>query len=170
MRCLLVLVLLAGCSSGLSPTPSTATSAATTTTIATTTSGPYPTACTYGPNASPDPVCTPGAFNPDVTQQTIGTTICVPGWTATIRPPTSVTGPIKTERMAAYGDTLPRAAYELDHLIPLELGGAPRSILNLWPEPFPAASVKDALENKLKTEVCAGTVTLADAQHEVRTP
>jgi len=30
---------------------------------------------------------TPGAFNPDVRQSTIDQTICVHGWTKTIRPP-----------------------------------------------------------------------------------
>src|SRR5690242_19992277 len=33
----------------------------------------------------PDPVKTPGALNPDVTQETIRQTICVPGWTASVR-------------------------------------------------------------------------------------
>jgi hypothetical protein len=34
-----------------------------------------------------DASCTPGAFDPDVTQSTIDQTICVSGWTATVRPP-----------------------------------------------------------------------------------
>src|SRR6266568_764855 len=34
----------------------------------------------------PDPSCQPGDYNPDVTQSTIDTTICVSGWTATVRP------------------------------------------------------------------------------------
>jgi hypothetical protein len=40
--------------------------------------------------------CTPGAINPDVTQATIGKTICVPGWTAKIRPPVAYTNLLKT--------------------------------------------------------------------------
>lgn len=39
----------------------------------------------------PDPQLTPGVTNPDVTQATIDKTICVPGWTKTIRPPASYT-------------------------------------------------------------------------------
>ena len=35
----------------------------------------------------PDPRFTPGAINPDVTQENIDSTICVPGFTKTIRPP-----------------------------------------------------------------------------------
>ena len=63
----------------------------------------------------------------------------------------------------------PGARYEEDHLIPLELGGAPRDPQNLWPEPrYEAAGYtatdKDAVENRLKREVCADDMTLADAR------
>src|SRR3712207_3940055 len=46
---------------------------------------------------------TPGALNPDVTQATIGSTICVRGWTRTIRPPSSYTSALKVEQLAEYG-------------------------------------------------------------------
>ncbi|GHI40054.1 hypothetical protein [Streptomyces violascens] len=121
----------------------------------------------------PDPVCTPGAWNPDVTQETIGSTICVSGWTSTVRPPTSYTNPLKIQQIADYGysDTS-TADYEEDHLIPLELGGAPRDPQNLWPEPRygdePAAS-KDSVENQLKTAVCNGQVGLDDARNAIAT-
>jgi hypothetical protein len=72
----------------------------------------------------PDPNCTPGATDPAVTQDNIDSTICVSGYTKTVRPPTSVTNPIKLERMQAYGFTDSKSNYELDHLIPLEVGGA----------------------------------------------
>ncbi|MGW4529241.1 hypothetical protein [Amycolatopsis sp. NPDC004378] len=42
--------------------------------------------CSQADLPLPDPACTPGALNPDVTQASIGSTICVSGWTATIRP------------------------------------------------------------------------------------
>ncbi|NUQ95538.1 MAG: hypothetical protein HOY79_02890 [Streptomyces sp.] len=119
----------------------------------------------------PDPTCQPGAYNPDVTQDTIGSTICVSGWTATVRPPASYTTPLKVQQIADYGysDTS-TADYEEDHLVPLELGGAPRDPQNLWPEPRygnqPAAS-KDSVENKLKKAVCADTVTLDDARSAI---
>ncbi|MEY9967992.1 hypothetical protein ABIA33_006072 [Streptacidiphilus sp. MAP12-16] len=123
----------------------------------------------------PDPNCTPGATNPDVTQDTIDSTICVSGWTATVRPPTSYTNPLKIEQIAEYGyaDTSP-SSYEEDHFIPLELGGAPRDPQNLWPEPHSSASggsssQKDSVENKLKRAVCNGSVTLADAQNAIAT-
>jgi hypothetical protein len=129
------------------------------------TSAPAVTCHARGP--LPDPSCTPGALNPRVTQATIGTTICVSGWTGTIRPPTSYTNALKVEQMRAYGLTGVPADYEEDHLLPLELGGDPRDPRNLWPQPrvsTDGAAAKDALENKLKRLVCAGALQLVDAQ------
>ncbi len=60
-----------------------------------------------------------------------------------------------------------RALYETDHLIPRELGGAD-DILNLWPEPWPDARRKDRLENRLHAAVCAGLLTLPEAQDRAR--
>ncbi len=121
----------------------------------------------------PDASCTPGAFNPDVTQSTINKTICVSGWTATVRPPTSYTNALKKQGISDYGysDTS-MADYEEDHLVPLELGGAPRDPRNLWPEPHAGAKnaySKDSVENKLKTAVCAGQVTLSAARNAIAT-
>ena len=95
--------------------------------------------------------------------------MCSRGWSASVRPPLSVTEPIKRERMVAYGDTDSLASTELDHLIPLELGGAstPR---NLWPEPREGpvgAAVKDQLENRLNELVCSGRLGLHDAQQAI---
>ena len=62
--------------------------------------------------------------------------------------------------------------YELDHLIPLELGGAPQDVVNLWPEAWngePNAHEKDAVETFLNREVCRGAVQLADAQRQIAT-
>ncbi|WP_030061631.1 MULTISPECIES: hypothetical protein [Streptomyces] len=119
----------------------------------------------------PDPNCTPGAYNPDVTQDTIGQTICVSGWTSTVRPPTSYTNPLKVRQIAQYGyEDTSTADYEEDHLVPLELGGAPRDPANLWPEPRygdqPAQS-KDSVESKLKRAVCGGQVSLDDARSAI---
>ncbi|MGA3057455.1 MAG: hypothetical protein ABSE70_05380 [Candidatus Limnocylindrales bacterium] len=125
----------------------------------------------------PDPALTPGALNPAVTQATIGSTICVSGWTDTIRPPTSYTNTLKATQITQYSytDTSP-ASYEEDHLISLQLGGNPTDPKNLWPEPYTislsdgrsvGARVKDVFETKLKKQVCAGTMTLAQAQTEI---
>jgi len=121
----------------------------------------------------PNSARTPGAINPSVTQATIGRTICVSGWTATVRPPASVTTNLKVAQLASgytyKGDTA-TGDYEEDHLISLELGGAPSAEANLWPEPYNApegARVKDQVENKLHTLICGGSITLATAQRAI---
>lgn len=119
-----------------------------------------------------DSGCTPGALNPKVTQANIRRTICVSGYTKTIRPPVSYTNPLKRRLMAAYGQTGPALGYELDHLISLQLGGDPKSPQNLWPEPYeprPGAHEKDTVETYLKRQVCDGKMTLAEAQRIIST-
>jgi hypothetical protein len=117
----------------------------------------------------PDPACTPGALNPAVTQATIARTICAEGWTATVRPPESITEQEKAASMAAYGDTGSLGDYEYDHFVPLELGGATNDPRNLWPEPGASPNPKDAVEDELRQQVCDGRLTLAQAQHEIVT-
>lgn len=118
----------------------------------------------------PSHTLTPGVTNPQVTQANIQQTICVSGWTATIRPPVSYTNILKVKQIAQYGyiDVKP-ADYELDHLISLELGGNPTDPKNLWPESYPTAHQKDQVENRLHKEVCNGTITLAKAQQIIST-
>jgi hypothetical protein len=106
-------------------------------------------------------------LNPAVTAATIGRTICVRGWTAMVRPPAAITEPEKVASMAAYGDTGPLGGYEYDHLVPLELGGAANDPRNLWPEPGASPNPKDAVEGELRSEVCAGQMTLGDAQRAI---
>jgi hypothetical protein len=111
-----------------------------------------------------DPARTPGVLNPDVTQANIRSTICRTGWTATIRPPTSYTNALKARQMRQYRETGSLSDYQEDHLVSLELGGSPTDPRNLWPEPYPRASDVDRIENELNAEVCAGDLTLAQAQ------
>lgn len=133
------------------------------------------TSCSQAYLPLPDPSCQPGADNPAVTQATIGSTICVSGYTTTIRPPTSYTNKLKVSQIAQYGyaDTS-TADYEEDHLVALEDGGDPRSPQNLWPEPRYAvggktAANKDAVENKIHSAICNGTVTLDAARNAIAT-
>jgi hypothetical protein len=117
-----------------------------------------------------DHSCTPGSLNSQVTQANIGQTICVTGFTRTIRPPVSFTNPLKAEQMRSYRLSGPASDYELDHLVSLELGGNPTSPQNLWPEayaPVPGAHEKDRVENFLHAQVCSGAMTLADAQAKI---
>ena len=111
-----------------------------------------------------DPRRTPGVLNPDVTQATIRTTICVTGWTRTVRPPTDYTNALKLKQLRAYGLRGPPSAYQEDHLISLELGGDPTDPRNLWPEPYPRAAKVDTIENELNAQVCSGALTLMEAQ------
>jgi hypothetical protein len=120
----------------------------------------------------PDHHCTPGTADPHVSQANMRRTICRSGYTKTVRPPTSYTQPLKLRQMRAYGYYAGRrpSAYEEDHLIPLELGGAPRDPRNLWPEahsPRPGSFQKDAVEDRLRRRVCAGAITLRAAQRAI---
>lgn len=113
---------------------------------------------------------TPRAVDPRVTQQNIKNTICRRGYTVTVRPPFEYTNAMKHRLMRAYGFTGSIHDYELDHLIPLELGGCPSCEANLWPEPrnvFPGANEKDEVERYLHHQVCSGALPLAQAQREI---
>jgi len=121
----------------------------------------------------PDRLRTPGATNPAVTPSTIRSTICRTGYTKTIRPPSSYTTGLKVSQLDsgyAYRHDLAKSDYEEDHLIPLELGGAPSDPRNLWPEPYAArggARVKDLVENELHDLVCSGRLPLRTAQQAI---
>jgi hypothetical protein len=113
----------------------------------------------------PDPRCTPGSIDPAVTQGNIRSTVCRFGWTRTVRPPEPQTEWFKF-RVAypAYG--LGWKTTELDHLVPLELGGS-NDATNLWPESPPSPNPKDNVERTLNRAVCDGRVTLATAQQVI---
>jgi len=133
---------------------------------------PRPGSCQQigsGIYSQPDASCTPGALNPAVTQATIHRTICVSGWTDTVRPPEAITEQEKPASMATYGDSGPMGAYEYDHFVPLELGGATNDAGNLWPEPGASPNPKDAVEDELRAEVCDGQMSLAQAQQAIVT-
>lgn len=116
----------------------------------------------------PDAGCTPGVADAAVTQANIMTTICVPGYTATVRPPVAYTNNLKKQQIADYGYTDTNVKdYEEDHLISLELGGSPTDPKNLWPEPHPSVNEKDKVENYLHEQVCSGKMTLEEAQKEI---
>jgi hypothetical protein len=107
---------------------------------------------------------TPGVLNPAVTQSTIAATICRHGWTRTIRPPVSYTNALKLKGLRQYRLRGPPSSVQEDHLISLELGGDPVDPRNLWPEPYPRAAAVDQVENELNHLVCAGRLSLAEAQ------
>jgi hypothetical protein len=97
----------------------------------------------------------------------MSSTICRSGYTEIVRPSESITEAEKEASMRSYGDSGPLYVYEYDHLVPLELGGAPNDPRNLWPEPGAAPNHKDVLENRLREMVCSGETPLAVAQLEI---
>jgi 5-methylcytosine-specific restriction endonuclease McrA len=100
----------------------------------------------------PDPRCTPGSVFRNATPKVF----CVSGYTKRVR---HVTASMKRKVYAAYSITShSRGEYEVDHLVPLELGGS-NSIANLFPEaalPRPGFHEKDKLENRTNDRACAG--------------
>jgi hypothetical protein len=122
----------------------------------------------------PGALCTPGSVRGDVTQDNINSTVCRPGWAAKVRPPQSETGTVKTEAMRAY--RIPagqRGVTQLDHLMPIELGGS-SDVTKLWPQVSDEPdhgnrNTKDDVEAALRTAVCTGRVPLAAAQQAITT-
>jgi hypothetical protein len=133
----------------------------------------------FAQSGLPNPALTPGAVNdtsmgtPVVTQDNIDQTICVSGYTQTIRPSASYTTMLKRQQIRQYG-YLDRKLrdYEEDHLIPLALNGHPTAEENLWPEPRNpndgwTVAKKDQLEVTLQKLVCAHLVPLEEAQQAI---
>jgi hypothetical protein len=101
--------------------------------------------------------------------------ICATKWGKDAR---AVTAAMKTAVFGAYQVSPAKrhlangkAAYEIDHLVSRELGGCDAAA-NLWPQPYTGAwnaHLKDRVENRLHVEVCAGRLSLSQAQREIVT-
>jgi hypothetical protein len=117
----------------------------------------------------PDVHCTPGLLNPKVTQKTIAVTICRSGYTASIRPSSTITSKEKLANAKSYSYKGSLRDAEYDHLVALELGGDPNGPRNLWVEPPSPGhragsgvyNPKDTIENKAKYLVCSHKVSLS---------
>jgi hypothetical protein len=110
---------------------------------------------------------TPGAINPLVRQASIRATICRRGWASHVKPTTAYLSALKLKQMRQYGEVGPPSTYVEDHLIPLELGGAPKNPKNLWPQPIARAHADDLIEHQLNHQVCAGQLKLATARSRI---
>src|SRR5208337_3632047 len=111
----------------------------------------------------PNPSLTPGAV-----LTTDASTLCAPGYASGVRDVSTAT---KEQVYAEYGVSYPQAlgAYEVDHFIPLEIGGS-NDITNLWLEPAtpaPGFHQKDQFENFEHGQVCNGTISVAEAQRRM---
>ncbi len=121
--------------------------------------------------ALPNPQITPGAIDPAITSQNLQSTVCVKGYTATVRPDKRVTNRLKRQqiRQYRYDDTDPRQ-YEQDHLIPLSIGGNPSDPRNMWPQPREGAwgaDEKNDLEFIAYRLVGSGQLNLQEAQRRI---
>lgn len=109
---------------------------------------------------TPDPNLTPGAILPVTAAE-----VCRPGYAKSVRRVDSKT---KALVYHEYGiEHHGSAAYEIDHLISLSLGGS-NDIRNLWPESLNThpwnGHAKDRLEDRLHKLVCKGALGLDEAQ------
>jgi len=121
----------------------------------------------------PDPTCTPGAINPQVTTAVLQdrefSTKCERDQATDKR--------AKEQTYAYYGIKRPshntgrNQVCELDHLVSLELGGAD-TLDNIWPQCGPSGVAlklryfkqKDKVENYLASQVKTGNMSLEEAQ------
>lgn len=124
----------------------------------------------------PDPRCTPGGIDPTVSVAVLRN----PEWrTACVRN-CMTSEQEKHVTYQWYGLRVPHKnsgkhqVCELDHLVPLELGGAD-GLGNIWPECGPNSTqldnryfkIKDRVENYLAEQVKLGAISLETAQHGI---
>lgn len=106
-----------------------------------------------------------GAIDPLITQASINETICTVGYTKIVRPPTVFTEAIKEKRMINLQGT--KSDYELDHWVPLEVGGCSGCTINLVMVPYSGsynAHDKAGVENWVHEQVCTGKMSLIEGQ------
>ena len=126
----------------------------------------------------PDPRCTPGGVNPALTVETLRG----PSWRTRAIRNCATSESQKHIAYRWYGVHKPRVnsnenqVCELDHLVPLELGGAD-DFGNIWPECGPDNVAlreryfkrKDRVENYLAAQVRSGRMSLDAAQRGIAT-
>lgn len=107
----------------------------------------------------PDRSATPGRWTSDGPSK-----FCHSGYTERVR---NVSEATKRKVFAEYRISYAKHShYEVDHLVPLELGGS-NSIKNLWPERGSIPNLKDGVENKLHNLVCERKLRVRVARHVI---
>ena len=109
----------------------------------------------------------PGATDPAITSANARQIVCRMGYTSTIRPTREWSHGVKVRLLAEQHLPGQIKDYELDHLIPLNIGGAPRDPANLWLQRWDEARAKDDDELELYHAVCSGRMTLEQAQRRM---
>ena len=115
----------------------------------------------------PDHERTPGAVNPEVTQDNLQETVCAAGWTEKISPPEAKLEKLKAKQVKQLHLKGPAKNYHEDHLVPLCAGGHPTDPRNLWPQRVEGDwnyKVKDQLETAVCKALCSGDLTLEQAR------
>lgn len=124
----------------------------------------------------PDPRCTPGGVNPSLSADLLRN----PRWSTRCVRNCQSSEAEKHVTYGWYGIRTPRGnegagqVCELDHLVPLELGGAD-GLGNIWPQCGPSSAaldnryfkMKDRVENYLADQVKAGRISLDAAQRGI---
>lgn len=110
----------------------------------------------------------PRLLDTRVTQESVTDTICRPGYADTVAPPFDETMALKDRMLAARGiDSDEGVGYALDRHVPIVLGGSPDATANFDLIPWGGHAGerrKSLLTVRLKRCVCAGRMTLAEAQ------
>jgi hypothetical protein len=124
----------------------------------------------------PDPKCTPGAINPTVTIEILKNpdfrTECIRDCATSQKDKSATYGFYHIPHPTNNEDA--NETCELDHFVPLELGGAD-TLDNIWPQCGPKNAKlanryfkqKDMVENFLADQVKTGQMDLGDAQKAI---
>jgi hypothetical protein len=110
----------------------------------------------------PNDLITPGA-----TTKVKDADVCAANFESSVKP---VSNAERREALKRYGKDASSYTGELDHLVPVSLGGSNEPD-NLWPMPSNSvygAADKKALETKLHQMVCDKQISLKDAQKAMR--
>lgn len=117
----------------------------------------------HGGSTLPDHRLTPGAV-----ATTDKDVVCKPGYASSVRPRGEQWRELKDRVYTEYGMPVgSRYGHAVDHLIPLEAGGAPTDLRNLWPQPYDESKKKDVVEDELHALVCDGRMPLTQAQARI---
>ncbi len=113
--------------------------------------------------AQSEPLMTPG-----VRQDTLSQTVCVSGYTHRMRAASAWLRHLKLYLLHERGETVADAhRYQLDHAMPLILGGSSIEPGNYRLQPIGEAMAKDRVERHLGCLVCSGQVSLEQAREAI---
>lgn len=125
------------------------------------------TLCSVGTAFAADPILPDPNLTPGAVFTTDAAVVCAPGF---VKPSQLTPEKLKAFIFREYGIDPSWGHYQIDYLIPPQLGGA-QVPANLWPQSFDTrpwnAALKDRLEDYLYKQLCAGRTPLVEAQREI---